>query len=260
MSWLRLALLVSFAAPGLSACGGDCTKKAERSLKCPDGYVGYGRRLPNRNKGWLPDFMLADLSLWAADGTYKDAGRCEQACVPIALGEPEELAVCDQFQACGGDLLGDWRWDPVGCAYEVAVDMPGVCQEAAQALAVTNDGTVTFEEDGSVRFNSAETYHHDVAALPVDCTETLAACDDLFGSGDECLGDPAEGCTCNGDSQTAGQNWTGTWVKEGSTLLLTISDIEHTIDYCVDGETLILSWEEDASGVRVRERLFKFVN
>lgn len=258
MRALAWALVGLGAAASLWGCGGDCAAKAERRLECPEGYVGYGRRKPNQNKDWVPEFSLVDLARWSADGTYEDSGRCESGCVPVALGE--SLAVCDAWQPCGGDLIGDWRWEPVGCPYEVSVDLDGACSESVQSLTATYDGTLTFEADLSMRFTGTEAYHVDTVAIPPSCVTGLDACTDLSGTGDGCAGDPALGCTCTGERQMIPQTWEGSWAKAGTQVTITRDGRDYLVDYCVDGDSLVLDWPAEPDGTRVRELLFRYVH
>lgn len=254
----RPLLVLVAAAAALEGCGGDCAAQAERKLECPDGYVGYGRRKPNQNKDWVPEYSLVDLSRWSAEGTYQDGGRCESGCVPIALGE--SLAVCDAWQPCGGDLIGDWRWEPAACPYEVPVDLDGACADSVQSLAVSSDGTYAFEADLTLRYIATELYETDTVAIPASCLATLDECTDLFGTGDTCAGDPATGCTCTGERQTIPITWEGTWAKAGTQVTITRDGQDFLVDYCVDGDTLVLDWPAEPDGTRVREVLFRYVN
>ena len=69
------------------------------------------------------------------------------------------------------------------------------------------------------------------------------------------------GCTCTGEYQTVGTNWEGTYKVVGATSIeFDIDGVKTVADYCAEGERLILLWEEDDQGVRVREHLFKFNN
>ncbi len=252
--WILVALVGSIA-PG---CATDCARKAERRLECPDGYQPYGRRKPNQNKGWMPIFAL-DLDAWAAAGTLGASRRCEVGCVPATLGPAEALAACDQVNPCGGDPTGDWRYEPQACPYEVPVSVEGACSRATQARAATPDGTLTIDEDGTIRFNGTQIAFADTVAIPPDCLDTTDACTDLL-IGDGCAGDPSQGCACAQEGTEVAMAWEGTWQAKGTRLYVTIAGEERVVDYCVEGDTLSLVWDEDADGVRVRSRLFRFVN
>lgn len=259
MPWLRALLIGSLVIPVLSGCGDKCVRKGA-TLKCPDGYVGYGRRTPNRNKDWLPIFALEELATWAADGTYKDGGSCEMACVPAALGEPADLSTCDAFQPCGGDLTGDWRWDAYACPYEVPQNLQPTCATAVQSTTRSTTGTLTFEEDGTVSFRADSVDHIDTVHIPGECLDTFGDCTELGGVGDGCVGDPATGCTCSGPRSSGPDEWEGTWVKSGTAVEIEINGLPATVEYCVNGDELILEWPGDGDLSRVREHLFAWEN
>ena len=64
----------------------------------------------------------------------------------------------------------------------------------------------------------------------------------------------------NGNSAPAITSFTPQSGPVGTQVTITRDGQDHLVDYCVDGDTLILDWPAEPDGTRVREVLFRYVH
>jgi hypothetical protein len=147
---------------------------------------------------------------------------------------------CDDlaFEACGGDLVGQWEIT-IGCAMLAAdaSDPLPMCDGDSITLSVDLTGAIEFNEDLSYA-STNDLVQELSATLPKACLMGTS-CDQLADDGEPPFEDTGDACerTTTG---AASSNEVGTYVLEGNTLTLTEEgEVAQAPDeYCVQGDTL----------------------
>ena len=145
---------------------------------------------------------------------------------------------CDTtgFTACGGDLLGTWKYTAACMTIKSGGNPFQSCEGASVAATVDVDGSATFQSDGTYSVTQLLNISTTIT-VPKSCLPPGASCTDVH-----------EGATESGDSciltdAQPQQDLTGggTWSVEGSKLTTTNADQSSTaLDFCVDGAKLTL--------------------
>lgn len=146
--------------------------------------------------GWIA-LALAACTMACGDDDGGDEGAAPDAGKPAPKlpGEPDPdaQAFCDEpFEACGGDVVGDWDVRTV-CFESVEAILPALsepeCADAVREVQTRAAGTYSFEDDGSASTDvnlalDLDTLWTDecVVALTGDPGATASAvCNDLEG-------------------------------------------------------------------------------
>ena len=84
-----------------------------------------------------------------------------------------------QFESCGGDVIGDWRFDQTCAQFDLDENpFEGFCPEATLEFDFTVSGTISFGEDGRYARNIT-TGGNSTATVPADCLQGNLSCEDL---------------------------------------------------------------------------------
>ena len=168
--------------------------------------------------------------VWTAEGAMQTEGMCDTT----------------KFDACGGDVVGEWKIS-LGCLTLPDALLMGSldgfdnCEGAAVSADADVTGTVTFNDDGS--FSSDVTFATDIVFhVPKSCLPMGATCADLGKDGEPPM-DVGDACEQHmPDSKT--EMDMGTYEIDASNNTLTTTGMDMTADapeeYCVsaDGKTL----------------------
>lgn len=151
------------------------------------------------------------------------------------------------FQACGGDLTGDWQLTS-GCVEDPSVDSLQGCPDSVIALNARVSGSASFASDGtyvlSPTIGGTRTYR-----VPISCTPGLT-CDDVGQSITASCSATAASCECSSEVESSGSRVTGSYTVDGSELTLHANGDEADASqtrFCVTGSSLALR-TVDAAG------------
>lgn len=146
-----------------------------------------------------------------------------------------ELAT--SFVACGGNVDGKWKFDDV-CFDQASLGenpLKDSCPTATMSVDLTWDATVEFA-GGNYTMNLVKQEMNLLLTVPKTCLPVGSGCD-VFGEDMTCV-DTGETCECTKiEINEEGNSETGTYVVEGTSLVMTDSDGEvSTSPYCVSGD------------------------
>lgn len=153
----------------------------------------------------------------------------------------------DAFSACGGDVEGTWK---IRAFCTVGVDFAEEL-ECAEATGETRwdtyGATFTFA-DGKAESPASPSKMVTTTRFPLSCVEEdgVESCDELSfpAFGIQCTG--GEQCTCVTTYEDEGEAISATYTISGDVLIMEDEGgmiVEY--EYCVQGNTLFLSYEED---------------
>lgn len=208
-------------------------------------------RTPKRMRAVL---AFLDDDEWQLLADTKVAGNRASASTthftPFAvLFAPEEEApaagcALDEFEACGGDLIGSWAFE-LGCltlpdnVLSAGGDAFAMCDAASASAAIELSGTITFGEDGSYELEqTADTTI--TKRLPKGCLDEGMECDALDGDAGGKTSDEGDRCE-QVQSSSADRSDQGTYVVEDDTFVTTSEGVETAapaVEYCVVGDEL----------------------
>jgi hypothetical protein len=167
---------------------------------------------------------------------------------------PPTTELCSGFEACGGDVLGDWNRESI-CLENSTNQGAEDCPEMGWTKTYKPDSVVSFKENGifsSVgKMTTSETITFPLSCFEVGCgfiEASLSATKPGF----TCT-ETSETCTCS-LTETVEQSSSGTWSVEGDLITTHLDGDEdpHSGEYCVDGDVLrIRDIAEDPSDPNV---------
>jgi hypothetical protein len=159
---------------------------------------------------------------------------------PKADETPVASCEVDEFDACGGDLIGRWTFE-LGCltlpdnVLSTGDDAFAMCDGASASAEIELSGTIEFAEDGSYELDQAVDTTL-TKRLPKGCLEDGVECDSL---GDD-ASDEGEFCQL---VQATGNELSdkGSYEIADDTFITTTEGTDTpapAIEYCVDGDKL----------------------
>jgi len=158
------------------------------------------------------------------------------------------------FDACGGDPVGTWTM--AGTCIEVEGNPFGdFCTDPDLSFEMSIDasGTVTINGDQSYALDLTMDMRQDLY-IPGACLKGLPSCESMDNEDEDgsmaCTGDPSVGCTCVFALSTTDTE-TGSWSASGGTLTFdeaSDGDEPDDLDFCVDGDTLLVGGPSDDIG------------
>jgi hypothetical protein len=168
----------------------------------------------------------------------------------VLVSECSEVA--QDFQPCGGDVEGTWKFKQL-CSDTTALGQDpfgGSCPDASVDMDITVDGTVTFTAGGEMQMsgmtmNMAITYN-----IPNSCIPANAQCVGLFGTDaeDPVCAESGSKCVCEKTSTNTGEPETMSYTVEGNNLVTTNSDGEvDTVPFCQQGNTVTVKITEEGN-------------
>jgi len=152
--------------------------------------------------------------------------------------------------ACGGNVVGTWKITQT--CLSATQDLSSTCPGASAIYDFTLSGTATYNTDGT--YSSADT----VSALvhehfPSGCMPFGFTCAQLeqmamdAGTGN-CSTDTQGGCNCDAVTPVTSSSATGTYSASGGTLTTMHDGTTSLASYCVEGNLLYQSLEEQPDG------------
>lgn len=233
-----------------------------------------------RRLAWACSWMLAAALATSACGDDDDGGDLDGGGGSGASGASGSAgkdggtapSSCDDFTACGGDLIGRWRVTEVCVAgieegFAEITDAPG-CEDFASFGSVTPRGEYTFAEDGTVSVVDASFTVALELTLTAECargisgqtvTLSTAYCNAFAGSlsGSDTIAEAtcrfaAGACACSATSNAMPLTGGGQFEVDGDEL---VQDGERS-PYCVDGDRLSIAMSTSSmeTGVLTFER------
>lgn len=172
---------------------------------------------------------------------------------------------CEDFDACGGDLIGSWEltdvcFDGLEGAFAEIADAPG-CEDFFQLGTITPAGEYTFEEDGTLTVAGASFAFAVELTLSPECVQGIggakeplelsaAICNsfaDSLGMGDgiekaSCQFSGGD-CKCSAKSAAMSLGGGGSYEVDGEEL---VQDGDRN-GFCVDGDALRIHTSSSAS-------------
>lgn len=149
----------------------------------------------------------------------------------VLTGDAQVDGGCDTFAACGGDPTGSWTYTAGCLTLHNPPSLP--CSSATFVLTIDVGGSLDLGGDGTfsiaqtTRTTSTLTVPRACVGAP-DCTFLG---DDAVASGDNCVSTDVSDDT---------DDVAGTWTSAGSALTLTAGGQDGVMDFCVQGDTLML--------------------
>lgn len=194
--------------------------------------------------------LLAALS---AFGCSSGADSAEQP--------PQEAPSCEEFTACGGDVVGTWKFrslcltDQQQAALNEEVKF---CDSDQTTVEPSFEGSVTFERDGSL-LRTVTAHFKFEQTVPTSCLRVGATCTTLQSSIAEAPGTSSVTCSKKGSNcECSYQIARASSVQESysatdAKLAFTSSSdgSKSTADFCVKGSSLSIS---DEDGIYVLTR------
>jgi hypothetical protein len=191
-------------------------------------------------------------------GMVRSLGRARLAQLGLALatallascGGDDDSASCG-LTPCGGDVVGAWKFSSA-CATSSSLtdDVIDDCPGATASLK-------SVKPTGSIDLKSNMTYSGSIAlaidmsitipqsclkqgAVTLTCGQLSSALNEVFkddGGSASCTGSGT--CTCTVSQKAPSESFSGTWRKDGNTLVLREQGgSDERQDYCVSGNTL----------------------
>jgi hypothetical protein len=179
-----------------------------------------------------PQFKVLRIAAWGLLSCLIGCGTSDQRGSDGTDGIVGPYQCPAEFSACGGSLVGTWRWDETCIAFDAS------CFDLA--VVDGEERTDTFSADGAFA---------GTAAVDSVTDTTTAACYAPGGpnSGTPCSGsasdvcafDVSGNCTCTGGTTYTATS--GSYTSTGSTFTLNLGDgsPDRTFDYCVRNSELI---------------------
>ena len=186
------------------------------------------------------------------------------------IGQVGGMCETDDFDACGGDLVGTWEYT-AGCATLGADPLSGegdnnpfaMCTDAPRfSITVDLGGTTTFADDSTFTLDQTVTTSSSIT-IPASCIEQL-----LMGMSDPAMGceDILEGmldadgnCVQEQPAETKMNMATGTWEADATAGTLTITSDSadagmknEEIEYCVQGNMVTVVVRNLDEGFTIR--------
>ena len=161
------------------------------------------------------------------------------------------LALCANFEACGGDPVGTWELD--SSCFDGNIEIPG-CTAATFDIQISQTGTVVLNDDGSYT-SSVVTEGFTEVSAPASCLMGITDCG-LLNDPDEgvaCTGNAEESCTCTSSLDDTDTD-TGTWTTAGNTLTITSGGEPDVFEYCVSGSTMTIYQDDGDVTTAIRLR------
>jgi hypothetical protein len=164
----------------------------------------------------------------------------------IFVAEQSAGDSCDDaaFEACGGDLIGSWKFT-LGCLtlpdnlLSAGDDAFALCNRASVSASIELTGTITFGEDGSYAIDQ-KVDTTIVKSLPKECLSEDMTCDSLGENGAGDASDADDHCELaqTGSSENSDA---GSYVVDGNTFTTTSEGTDMAsdpVEYCVDGDAI----------------------
>ena len=152
--------------------------------------------------------------------------------------------------ACGGNIVGTWKVTQT--CLSASQDLSSQCPGASAIYDYTLGGTTTYNADGT--YSSAGTLSTLVHEhFPVGCMPFGFTCAELeqmamaAGTG-SCSTDAAGACNCDEVAPVTSTSATGTYTASGGTLTTKHDGTTSLASYCVEGNLLYQSFEEQPDG------------
>jgi hypothetical protein len=152
--------------------------------------------------------------------------------------------------ACGGDVVGTWK--VIQTCLSATVNLSSICPGASAVYDYTVSGTVTYNADltysssGTVSAVVHETYPNGCMPFGYTCAQLESIGMDAGTS--SCAADGQGTCTCDGVVAPASSVETGTYKASGGTLTSMYNGTTRLASYCVQGNLLYESFEEQPDG------------
>jgi hypothetical protein len=155
------------------------------------------------------------------------------------------------FQACGGDPVGTWKFDAMCFPPETLGANPFAesCPTATAVYEIEWDADIIFSADGSSEtiyraLTMATTYD-----FPMSCLQQGQTCAILAESLESTCEETGGSCVCtasNTDVKDPAEIDKGTWSVDGANLIMTDDEAEvQTNPFCVNGDTLYVKVVEE---------------
>lgn len=162
-------------------------------------------------------------------------------------GDTGDSNVDCSFQACGGELVGEWRVS-AGCVDDPSVASLEGCPDSTITLNADFSGTLTFAADGSYVLSTSlgGTRYYSV---PIACSAG-SSCDAVGQAITASCAASAASCECSSVVESTSSRSSGSYTVEDGQLVLTRSngDAEAaSSEYCVAADSLRLRLR-DATG------------
>jgi hypothetical protein len=193
---------------------------------------------------WLAGLALSAVAC-GGGATSSDAGGAGGGNDGGAGSDGGDGGFCSAFFACGGDVVGTWRVDPL-CVPAMKVQSGGCQDEEFDLTQIVSDATWTFRADLTMTLTltaaGAATVRAPAACLvsggaPVACADAGAMLSGriaIVGSKATTATCQSAGtvCTCAIPFVAAPVQGTGTYSTAGTTLTFTLGASTLTADYC----------------------------
>ena len=144
-------------------------------------------------------------------------------------GGDDDSVDCSAFAACGGDVVGTWRYGG-SCEGENSF-----CPELTIQARPSISGSFTFNSDGTYT-SMGTTNGQSRYTIPASCLMGLTDCSQLeLDASDSCTGDAATSCSCTTTYNNVQESDSGNYVITGTTIAL---DGDTADPYCVEGNQM----------------------
>ena len=248
------------SAGKIGAIASHCLSVSSGSIPCVQTHLAAdGNTLVKRWSGFdhlrSPDYEMASnlhpmwgkAFAWAAVASSLACG-----------GSSSSTGACSTVAACGGDIVGTWKFVSACGKLTGTITEPGSCTVDVSEVLSTASGTETFNADGTymVDESTSESDNFSFGAACLSAGGVTQTCAQLASalmssamaahpsatiSPWECSQGPAVGgCSCNASVTVPGLA-SGTYTTVGSAVTLTPSAaMAETSGYCVKGSELSL--------------------
>jgi hypothetical protein len=165
-------------------------------------------------------------------------------------------AVCNNFMACGGNIVGTWNVTNA-CGPGTTFTQKGFlmgCDASSITATITGaSGMLTFNADMSYMTSLTQTLNS-MATIPKSCLTAGASCSALETALKQQMGVTSATCTDDGTNcncaigQTATPMESGTYTTSGSMLTTTATGgTAQSVQYCVSGNQVSFSAPSDST-------------